>query len=181
MELAKVIKILTFFSFFIFILFLILNIVFCDKFTLAITITAGTFFYHFVMRLIVGTIIDIIMQNKADYNKKWFFVGEKEKRLYNFLNVKKWKIKNLSYQPDLFDKSKHTWEEIAQAMCQAEIVHEIIILLSFLPLIASFFFGDFFVFLITSVLSAAFDLSFVILQRYNRPRILRIINKKQKT
>lgn len=64
--------------------------------------------------------------------------------------------------------------EIAQAMCQAEIVHEIIIVLSFVPLALIPRFGAAAVFVITSLLAAGLDLCFVILQRFNRPRILKI-------
>jgi glycosyl-4,4'-diaponeurosporenoate acyltransferase len=38
-------------------------------------------------------------------------------------------------------------------------------------------FGAFWVFLITSVLSALMDLLFAIMQRYNRPRILKLCRK----
>lgn len=50
-------------------------------------------------------------------------------------------------------------------------MHEIIIPLSFVPVIAARWFGVLPVFLITSVLAAGMDLLFVILQRYNRPRV----------
>ena len=66
----------------------------------------------------------------------------------------------------------HTWDEIAQAMCQAELVHETIVILSFLPILAGIRFGAYPVFIITSVLAAAFDMMFVIMQRYNGPRIV---------
>lgn len=69
---------------------------------------------------------------------------------------------------------KRTLSEIAQAMCQAEIVHEIIIILSFVPIAFIPRFGAAPVFIITSLLAAELDLSFVILQRFNRPRILKI-------
>ena len=64
-------------------------------------------------------------------------------------------------------------------MCGAEIVHEIIMVLSFLPLLAIPVFGAFPVFLITSVLAALFDGVFVMAQRYNRPRLVRILEKKE--
>ena len=79
-----------------------------------------------------------------------------------------------SYNPEIFSNKKHTWDEIAQSMCQSELVHETNIILSFVPLIASIYFGSFCVFLITSVCGAVFDLLFVIMQRYNRPRIVKI-------
>ena len=139
-------------------------------------ITFGTFFYHFAMRLLVGHLINRKMQNKADYRKPWYRLRPFEEKLYNRLKVKKWKGKMPTYDPATFDPKLHSWDEIAQAMCQAEIVHEVIAVLSFLPLLAAIPFGAFPVFFITSLVSAMYDLTFVILQRYNRPRILKILN-----
>ena len=64
-------------------------------------------------------------------------------------------------------------------MCGAEIVHEIILILSFLPLALVPVFGEFFVFLITSVCAAAVDGVFVMAQRYNRPRVVKIYRRKE--
>lgn len=52
-------------------------------------------------------------------------------------------------------------------------------ILSFVPLIAVRWFGSFYVFLITSIGGAMFDLVFVIIQRYNRARIIKIALKKR--
>ena len=70
-----------------------------------------------------------------------------------------------AYRPDTFSSKKHIWDEIAQAMCQSELVHETNIILSFVPLAASLCFGSFWVFFITSLCSAVFDLLFVICKR----------------
>ena len=142
-------------------------------------ITFGTCFYHFAMRLMVGQIIHRKMQNKADYSKSWYQLQPFEHKLYRVLKVKKWKGKMPTYTPDVFDPKIHSWEEIAQAMCQAEVVHEVIVPLSFLPLLAAIPFGVFPVFFITSLLSAMFDLSFAIMQRFNRPRIIKFIKKER--
>ena len=64
-------------------------------------------------------------------------------------------------------------------MCQSELVHETNIVLSFVPLAASVRFDAFPVFLITSICSAAFDLLFVIMQRYNRFRILKMVLRER--
>lgn len=80
-----------------------------------------------------------------------------------------------TYRPEDFSPKEHTWHEIAQTMCQSEVGHELIIGFSFLPIIASKWFGAFGVFVITSVISAGFDLIFVMMQRYNRDRIRRLI------
>ena len=143
----------------------------------SLAITFGTVFYHFCMRLIVGLSLNKILNNRVDYNKKWFKVSHKEQKLYDKLNVKGWKKFLPTYNADLFNPQNHTWHEIAQAMCQAELVHEIIILLSFLPIVSTIWFGALPVFIITSVLSACFDSLFVILQRYNRPRVIKLIKK----
>ena len=79
-----------------------------------------------------------------------------------------------TYDADLFDISKHSWDEIAQAMCQSELVHETNVILSFLPIMASVWFGALGVFIITSIMSAVFDLMFVFMQRFNRTRILKL-------
>ena len=37
-----------------------------------ITITVGVTLYHFLMRLAVGTIVNLIMKNKANHKSIWF-------------------------------------------------------------------------------------------------------------
>lgn len=141
----------------------------------SMVITFGTISYHFLMRLIVGLFINNLMKNRADYKKKWYKCSKWEEGLYKRLNIKKWKQSMPTYEPDYFNPGKHSWDEIAQAMCQAEVVHEVIILLSFVPIMFSVWFGALSVFVITSVLAAAFDLIFVMIQRYNRSRIIKLI------
>lgn len=148
-----------------------------NKAILAAAITFGTTAYHFLMRLAVGFIFDRTMNNRADYTKSWYQCRTWEKKLYEKLNVKHWKRFAPTYDGSLFDYTKHSWDEIAQASCQAELVHETILLLSFIPIAFSMWFGAALVFIITSVLAAFFDLTFVIIQRYNRPRILRLIGR----
>ncbi len=146
---------------------------------LSLAITSGTVAYHFCMRLIVGALFNMIMKNQADHTRPWYQVSAWEQTLYKKLKVKKWKDKMPTFDRDVFDASRHSWDEIVQAMCQSELVHEVNILLSFVPIAASVRFGAFAVFLITSVLGAAFDLMFVIMQRYNRPRVIKMIERKQ--
>ena len=82
-----------------------------------------------------------------------------------------------TYNPKLFSLQENSLEEILCNMCQAEVVHEVIILLSFVPLAFSLVWDSFFVFLITSVLAAGFDLLFVMLQRFNRPRVAKLARR----
>ena len=145
---------------------------------LPLAITSGTIAYHFIMRLMVGLAFHATMRNKADYRKRWYQVSKREMAVYEKLKVKQWKRRMPTYDPALFDPRLHTWEEIVQAMCQAELVHETIAVLSFLPILAGIWFGEYPVFIVTSVLSAACDMVFVIMQRYNRQRVTKLLNRK---
>lgn len=144
-------------------------------------ITCGTIAYHFWMRLAVGAFYDRRYGNRVDDSKKQFDVGPREMKLYRLLRVKQWKNRMPTYDPAVFDPAKHSWEEIVGATCQSELVHKTIAVLSLLPLIAPIWFGSFWVFALTSLLSAMFDLSFVAMQRYNRARLRRLIRRKEKT
>ena len=146
---------------------------------LSLAITFGTVSYHLVMRLLVGCAFQAVMQNRADLYKRWYRVGRREMAVYEALKVKRWKRRMPTYDNALFDPRLHTWDEVAQAMCQAELVHETIALLSFLPIAAGLRFGAYPVFIVTSVLSAGYDLLFVMMQRYNRQRIMVLLERKR--
>ena len=175
---AKIIKLTAAISALLTVIFAVLYIVTCADLILTFTIIFGTTAYHFIMRLAVGLVINLIMHNKADYNAKWFRVSERELKFYHKLGVKKFKGNMPTYNPSLFDPKVHSWEEIAGAMCQAEIVHEVIVVMSFLPVFASIPFDALAVFIITSVIAAFYDSIFVIMQRFNRTRVIKHIDKK---
>jgi len=147
---------------------------------LTLAITFGTIFYHFGIRLLIGLLFNLFMNNKADYTRRWYRVHGWEQKLFRFLRVHKWKGKMPTYNPGLYSGKDHSFDEIARVTCQAELVHETNCIVSFLPLIASVWFGEFYVFLATSVCAALFDLIFVIIQRYNRPRLVRLAELQKK-
>ena len=97
------------------------------------------------------------------------------------MNVKKWKGNMPTYSPDEFSTEKRTWEEIVVSTCRSEIVHECNVVLSFVPILFTIPFDSFLVFLLTSIGAAIFDLFFVIMQRYNRPRLLKIVRHMKKS
>ena len=146
-----------------------------------VTITIGVTLYHFAMRLAVGSIINFIMKNEADYNNAWFRTKSFEVKLYKRICVHKWKKYLPTYNPDTFDVSKKTVKEIIGATCQSEIVHEIIMILSLLPIASIPFLGGAAAMIVTSVLSMLFDSLFVILQRYNRPKLIRVLERFHKS
>ena len=134
-----------------------------------ITISIGITLYHFIMRLIVGYSINGIMKNTAIYKNNWFKEKSFEKKFYKLIQIRKWKKYLPTYNPLFFDISQKSIKEIIGASCQAEIVHEIIMLLSLLPIILIPFLGGAVAIIITSIVSMLFDFLFVLLQRYNRP------------
>ena len=145
-----------------------------------VTITIGITLYHFVMRLAVGTIVNFIMKNRANHKNIWFRQKSFENKLYKLICVRKWKKYLPTYSPDTFDPSQKTVKEIVGATCQAEIVHEIIMALSLLPITLIPFLGGAAAVIITSVLAMLFDSLFVILQRYNRPKLVKVMERFQK-
>lgn len=172
------IKVSALLSFICFVYFTVLYVL--DKLGvyLSLAVTFGTIAYHLCMRLIVGLIFDLVMNNKADYNRKIYQLKPFEKKLYSLIWVKRWKNKMPTYDKEAFDMSVKSLDEIAQATCQAELVHKTIFVLSFVPVFFSIWFGDLPVFLITSIAGAFIDLMFVIMQRFNRPRIIRAMRIK---
>ena len=142
-------------------------------------ISFGTTAYHFIMRLTVGYIIPKLTNYDLDYRHPWFQPRKWEPAFYRWLKIRNWKKNLPTYAPGQFSLEENPLHRIIQNMCGAEIVHEVIMVLSFLPLSAVPFWGAFPVFLITSFLSALFDSIFVMIQRYNRPRLIRILEKQE--
>ncbi len=145
-----------------------------------IGVTLITTFYHTCFRPLTGSIINVIYNNKMDFTKWWFKERRFEKSLYKILKVHKWKKFFPTYDKTAFDFRGKGLEEILGATCQAEIVHEIMFLLSFLPLFMIIPYGRALVFVITSVGCALIDSVFIIIQRYNRPRLLKLYKREKK-
>jgi len=140
-------------------------------------ITFGTCSYHFLMRLVVGALIP---QERIDPSHRWFKERSWEPAFYKVIKIKSWKNSMPTFNQELFSVKDLSYQEILQNMCGAEVVHEVIIVLSFLPLLCIPYLGGMPAFLITSILAALVDLSFVCLQRFNRPRIVKIIDRRKK-
>lgn len=143
-------------------------------------VTFLTSFYHFAIRLAVGETVTLLCKNRTfSYDSFWFREHHFEPKLYALLRVKRWKTKLITARPEQFDVSKRTSAELLFYMAQAEIVHEIGMALSFVPLLLIFPYGKPAVFLLTSLAACLIDAVFVIIQRYNRPRLRRILQKRR--
>lgn len=169
-------------------LILIVSIIGCVIFTVlykqlnscwlySCAITFGMFSYHIIIRFISPVILQLIFRKKYNYKSKWFKTNSWERKLYQILKIKKWKVHVMTYNPKEFSFKLNSPQEIVNNMCHAEVVHELIMVLSFTSILFAISFGSFVVFLITSILAALVDSIFVMIQRYNRPRIVKIVEK----
>ena len=66
-------------------------------------------------------------------------------------------------------------------MSKAELDHWINQLISLSTLLFALIWGQLWIFLITALLAMAFDSQFIIIQRYNRPRIVGLIKRQKRT
>lgn len=145
-----------------------------------LSITFLTCFYHFSMRVAVGEAVTVFCRNRSlNADSFWFRPKKFEKKLYRLLRVKKWKKKMITAKPEQFDIKIRTPQELFFYMMQAEIAHELMMLLSFVPLLLIIFYGEAVVFILTSAAACLIDAVFVMIQRYNRPRVQKwIMNQK---
>ena len=141
------------------------------KAILWIGIVAFMLVYHLWLRIIMGNVTKLF---KLNYNMKWFKEHSFERKLYKLLKVKKWKGKALTYNPELFSIKKYSYHEIANTMTKAETDHWINELISLSSLLFAFLWGKFPIFLITCIAAMLFDMQFILIQRYNRPRVLKL-------
>lgn len=153
-------------------------------FFLTLLITFATFLYHLAIRLAVGAILETLTAGGVNYKSAWFRQSRLEERLYRRLKVHKWKLRLPTYVPEKFSLKENTPEQIASNMCCAELVHEVNVAVSFVPVILSIIMpvlrDTILVFVLTSAAAALFDALFVIIQRYNRPRLLRMAAHKNR-
>lgn len=150
-----------------------------NKIILWTGITAFTIMYHFWVRIIMGNVSKLFKKH-INYNQ-WLFKERKfEKRLYKLLRAKEWKGKALTYNPESFSLKEHSLEEIANTMTKSEVDHWINEAISLSTLLFAIPWGHFEIFLISAIVAMIFDSQFIIIQRYNRPRIVKILVKDKK-
>lgn len=179
MQFSKLFKAITVITAALALIFFILYRSLLSTVWFSLTMTFGTIFYHFAMRLAVGTVADRIFGNGINTQRSWFREKPFEKKLYKLLRVKEWKRFVPTWDPQKFSPEQNDAQKIIENMCSAEVIHEIIILLGYASLLFCFLTpdpkGDFAIFAITAFFAGLFDSVFVILQRYNRPRMIRFL------
>lgn len=101
--------------------------------------------------------------------------------LYEMLKVKKWKNRVFSYDKSEYLLSKHTPAEVIMNMCHAEIVHEVIAVTSYLSVLLGLLVDHYLILLVSAFCFSLCHLVFVFVQRYNRPRVVRIHEKQSES
>lgn len=144
-----------------------------------LAIVFGTIFYHFFVRLILGILIDKAKQNRANIMRRWYRIRPWERKFYQRIGVRKWKDKMPTSFPEYFNLRKHSLEELAQVTCQAEIIHESNVLISISALLGAIPFGMLWFFVLSSLASGCFDMIFVVMQRYNRSRLISLLERQR--
>ena len=84
----------------------LINHFFPREWLAAIAISTGTTFYHFAMRLTVGTIVPKLLPSPRHH--KWFLQQSFEPKLYKLLRVKQWKDHMPTYDPASFSLEENT-------------------------------------------------------------------------
>jgi len=138
------------------------------------SVTCFTIMYHLWMRIILGNVTKLFPIN---YNQWWFKERKFEKKLYKILKVKNWKNKALTYNPELYSVKDRSLEEIANTTAKSESDHWVNISISLSTILFSLIWGVFWIFFVTAILAILFDSQFIIIQRFNRPRLLRLIKR----
>ncbi len=139
-------------------------------------VSTFTIMYHLWLRIIMGNVTKLF---GIRYDHPWFHSLPFEKKLYKLLRVRYWKEKILTYDPAAFSVKNHTLEEIATTMSKAETDHWINELISLSTLLFALLWGELWIFLITAIFAMLFDAQFILVQRYNRPIVLRLIEKRK--
>lgn len=143
--------------------------------------------------LIYVAVIGIISQLIGPFlPRRWFHANrfpykawawEKGGRIYNKLGIRRWKdhvpdmsriFKNMVAKKLPLDSDSAKMERLVQETCVAELVHAILIVLGLWCLRLWPGIGGVVFWLVYAVLG---NLSFLIIQRYNRPRLVRLAAK----
>lgn len=141
-------------------------------------ITAFTIMYHLWVRIIMGNVCKLF-KSHIKYDGWWFKERGFEKNLYKLLKVKKWKDKALTYNPELFSLKDYSLEDIANTMAKVEVDHWINEIISITTILFGVLWGNVLIFVLTAILAMIFDAQFIVIQRYNRPRIVKILEKQK--
>lgn len=139
-------------------------------------VTSFMVMYHLWSRIIMGNVTKLF---RVKHTHAWFREKPFERRLYRTLKVRSWKGRTLTYNPDHFSLESRSLPEIVEATVKAELDHWVNEGLSLLSILFALLWGETWIFVLTALFAMLFDGQFILIQRYNRPRLLRLIARKR--
>lgn len=157
------------------VIFLISHIHHNNHYSFTCFITFLTCFYHFAYRLLVS---EIASKKTISFNYRngWFAPKKFEEPIFKVLRVKRWKEKLPNLLTSTSSAKDFPVETLINETCTVEVIHEVNIVLSFVPFIVSLFYSSHeWIFLITGIVTALFDLCFIIFHRHFRPRLIKLL------
>lgn len=160
------------------VIFLISHIHHDNHYSFTCFITFLTCFYHFSYRILVSEVVSK-KPIRFNYKSGWFAPKKFEESVFKALRVKRWKEKLPNLLPQTSSSKDFPVEALINETCSVEAIHEINIVLSFVPFIVSLFYSEHeWIFLATGLVTALFDLCFIIFHRHFRPRLIKLLNTK---
>ena len=132
--------------------------------------------YHFGLRILMGKVTKTW---SITYRHSFFKPRKFEKKLYKLLKVRKWKDKVLTFEPELYDFQNRTLEQLANTMSKSETDHWINEIISIVSILFTFIWGCPAAFIVSAIAAMIFDAQFIVVQRYNRPIVLRLAARQK--
>ena len=147
-----------------------------DKVVYGFMMVFITLAYEFVMRIILGIVLII---PKYNVERRYFKASKLEMKIYNGLKMKKWVTHAPTFNPDQYDATKLTLDEIILNTVRNEVTHSVYFFLTFVPIIWSIWLG-YLPFNITQALIVIWtDILLIAIQRFNRQRLVKL-NRRTK-
>ena len=147
----------------------------------AIFITMFMFAYHADVRVVIGAVTNKLVKSRINVDKKCYTVSKKEFDFLSKLDVKKWKDKFVTLFSDQFTVSTNNIENVLKNNINAEITHHLCFAMGLLAIPLGWLISaeELWLYVATAVVaSLALDLPPILIQRYNRFRLLKIKNRK---
>lgn len=143
-------------------------------------IVIGMIAVHFVIMHMAAPIAFFAFGRRFNYNSFWFKPKKFEKPLYEFLRVKRWKTHVAAYNQNEYSIEMYGTYGVIMNMCYAEVVHELIFVMSYLPILFGIYISNYLLLFALCCLFSCSHLIFIIIQRYNRPRVVKLYEKQNR-
>jgi hypothetical protein len=148
------------------------------------SLASGWIFYHTFIRLESGDVLNMLRPS-FDYGSRLFRERENETKIYEKMGIRKWKKYLPTYVPGSFDISKRPIRAVIYESCKSETDHIINLVFNFgsvsFCLLTRDPAGNFWFFFLTAVAGGFIETVFIIEQRYNRPRLVKLMIRRERT